>query len=296
MKRYYSIFLILTVFHCGVLWGQQKVNVITKTIERSIEVSPSDSLLILAEKAVVRVRTWDQNEVQVVLKLKSSHKEKAIAEKEMEYLGFEISKTDGLILLKNFFQAYENFASVKGLLSATYDIQIPKNLHMRLFNQYGEVVLTSLENPTSIDLQFVELEATKCTNLKSIRAFFGSSYIDGCSGILDMNLQKSESTIIDFEGPVEIRADFSRVNVEGTVNEDLIIEGNRTAVNFLLGSLTKYNYHLETSFSRVTVPAEFEKDSKNIFKYRSDANNPTISVKTSYQPINLKLYYNASKN
>lgn len=277
---------------------QQQVQIVTKTITKTLSYTPGDTLKILAEKANVNITTWSGNEVSVIIRLISKHKKKEIAESELQYLNYEIRSEKGVHTLSNFFATDGTFKSVKGVLTCSYELKIPQSMAVDLSNRYGMVSISGLSAKLKATIQFVELQLTECIGEQEIQAFFGEVTTSDGGGTLSLNLQKTDVELVDFKGKARVKASYGKVGVSGDEVRSFSLIGERTAVSLLFSNPKAYNYDLKTTFSKIKLPdmLDFEAQSANEFKKEFSQGNPNIRINTTYSPIQLNTYYNVSNH
>ncbi|MEJ7659752.1 MAG: hypothetical protein WKG07_09060 [Hymenobacter sp.] len=105
--------------------AQQKVQVVTRTLDKSWPCPPGVVVNIRAEKATVQVRGWDRPTVQVTLRLSARHPERAVAEHDLAAAQYRLQQTGGTIDLVNFFAMPAGTSAVQSDLRAEYTVLIP---------------------------------------------------------------------------------------------------------------------------------------------------------------------------
>ncbi|MEL7145561.1 MAG: hypothetical protein AAFO69_04265, partial [Bacteroidota bacterium] len=273
MKRntnHHCRYLCLFAIFCGLSFSavaQHQVQIVTKTITKTIPYREGDVLKILAEKANVVITTWSREEIGLSLRLISKHKKKEIAENELYYLKYEIKSENGIHVIRNFFASVGNFRNVKGALSCEYELKIPRKLAIELVNKYGRVSIEGLDADLNARLQFVELRLTKCEGTQLVNSFFGEILTSDGGGTLVLEMQKTNAELVAFKGAVSVLASYGKVNVTGDKLSSFTMEGERTEASLLFTNPQMYNYDLTTSFSRITLPdrIDFETQSTNGF-------------------------------
>lgn len=295
--KIFYLLCLLTPFCVDEASAQKTVQVFTKTIDETLNYQSGERLKILAEKANIELRGWDREYIAVKVKLISKHAKREIAEKELEYLKFEIDKRDDTHSLKNYFMAENNFRKVKGRLLIHYEISVPRNCPVVVNNLYGKIHAEGLGNSFEARTKFVELNIKNCEGDINIGSLFGRATIDEGSGWLTCDLQKANMDISGFHGEVEIESNYGEIHIESDKLLSLTANGSRTSINILTSNLQLYNYNLNTSFSEIKLPNIVVSDSqleKNSFKKIFNQKNPLMTIHTTYSPIEIRLQYNAS--
>ena len=278
--------------------AQKTVQVLTKTVTRTLNYEAGESLEILAEKATVDLEVWDKKQIGITLKLISKHQKKGIAERELQYLRYLIDEAEGNHTIKNFFLADESFKKVKGNLLIEYEVKVPRKCPVSIHNLYGKIKVHGLKNELNVFTRFVETSIKNCDGNVRVESFFGKTIVTGGSGKLTGDLKKSDIDVLEFEGEVEFESDYGAIQIEGDKLLALNARGNRTRIILLTTDPHAYNYKLNTSFSEIKFPnmiVENSEPAKNTFRKIFREGNPLISISTTYSPITIKQNYRASK-
>ena len=296
----YKIFYLLAVLillGTGTTGAQNTVQVYTKTINRTLNYEPGENLEIMAEKANVTLSGWNQRHIAIEVKLISKHTKKEIAEKELDYLKFDISRQENTHILKNYFLAGDNFRKVKGRLLIHYQIRVPAHCPVLINNLYGKVTVDNLKNSLMTRTRFVELLIENCEGKFNIESIFGNVLVNKSSGKLTGDLKKANLELSGFEGDVEIEGNYGNIDIESDKLASLKVNGSRTRISLLTTNLPSYNYDLNTSFAEIKIPditPAGHSPEKKSFKKTFHQKNPLITIHTTYSPIEIKLQYNAS--
>ena len=278
--------------------AQKTVQVLTKTVTRTLDYKPGESLEVLAEKASINVEVWDKKQIGITLKLISRHQKKEIAERELQYLKYLVDKAEGNHIIKNYFLADNSFKKVKGNLLIEYEIKVPDGCPVSIHNLYGKIRANGLKNALNIHTRFVETNIKNCVGNIQVEAFFGKTVVTGGSGKLTGDLKKSDIDVFEFEGEVDVKSDYGAIQIEGDKLLAVNARGNRTRISLLTTDPHAYNYKLNTSFSEIEFPnliVDSRQPEKSTFSKIFREGNPLISISTTYSPITIKQNYRASK-
>ncbi|UOQ66579.1 hypothetical protein [Hymenobacter volaticus] len=288
--------LLLMLLYLAVLssaQAQRKVQVLTRTIEQTLPCPTGTLVRIRAEKATLKVQGWDKPSVQVVLRLSARHPERAIAERELPAVRYQIAKKGNTIDLVNYFAVPVNAPPVRSDLRAEYIVMMPAANSLEIVNAYGRTEL--------IDL----------TGRQTLVQDFGEIKLQDLRGSLEATIRYTELTSTNFNGAFVCRADKSAVqltgaggtyaisNAYGSVvfepNDELksaFVDATRTEVTIGVPQLSQYNYNLGSSQGKLVIPASYTSKrtltGRNTLQVTNDAKLPLIRVNTSYAPITLQ--------
>ena len=272
--------------------GQIKLQVITKTIEKSFVASSSTNLRIEGEKSTIRISTWDKNEVKVVLKLISKSPDKEKAEKELTYQRYILEKRKETVYLKNYLTLPKNISKLSSVQVASYEVIVPRGCKMELFNQYGDVDISNLFGVIDLDIKYGKIKLENLNAAIQIKSYFGDLIVRNFDGRLDVNANHTKVNLDDVAGDIKLRSTLGDVFV-GNVNgiNSLEIVASKADITLENPDYQQFSFSLESKFGDVLVPLKYEKyfksnsrDNKS-FKYEPLAKGNPISLSTSFGNI-----------
>ncbi len=249
-----------------------------KKITKTYSVSANDKLSIENEYGAININTWDKNEVNVEITVKSSTKSESKSRELLESVSISDTKTGGAIYLKTILSSASN-RNGKQSLSIDYKVYMPASLQLSLLNKFGNVNLPSLANQLQIKVSYGNIKAAKLTGSseKRIAVSFGSATIDE----LDNAFLESKYSKVNIEvvGKAEIMNSFGKTK---------IIEANNLRITQKYGDfeLRKVNTLVGTvEFSNVDLDY-IGKSADLHLKYASNADLGIISSSVELLKIN----------
>ncbi|MEL7002126.1 MAG: hypothetical protein AAFN93_05230 [Bacteroidota bacterium] len=279
--------------------GQRQVQVVTKTIVKKLDFTTGQTLTIQAEKASIDVSHWRGKYIQVSLKLISKHPNQKVAERELNYLKYDISNDSRGHEVKNYFEADNNSGSVKGSLSAIYNIKLPLGCALDITNLYGLLNLNGIKSDLKGRFKFVDVQLSNHKGKGEIESFFSELTIENFKGELEAKLEKSDMKVVAFDGELKVKSNYGEIEIDGGNHDNMDIDGNRTRITFKSAYLEKYNYEIKNMYGEIELPSVVGATSSpqdnglNEFERSFGASNQHIGISTSYSPIIIKQIYNA---
>ncbi|HTK20172.1 MAG TPA: hypothetical protein VL442_11680 [Mucilaginibacter sp.] len=176
-----------------------------KTYTNSVPVSGNDMLQINNEYGQVVVNTWDKNEFKVEVEIKAHANSDAEAQKLLNGVKIDLQKenNNGTVIAfrTNIDPAVEswkiqggNYDDQNGTMTSehklviTYRIYMPLRNPLKIDNQFGDIILPSLEGKLNINNIYGSLTAKSITNNGNvIKIKYGNVTIENLSAS-DLNL------------------------------------------------------------------------------------------------------------
>ena len=278
---------------------QEKVQVVTKHVDKRLDYTAGDELVIMAEKSKVKIMVWDKNYIELNLALTSKHSRLETATKELDYLRYKIEQQGSRHIIKNYFQPKDDFTRVKGSLSSVYTVKVPAGCPVSVTNLYGELVVSGLKSRLDVQVRFVDVQIQRVAANIKIESYFGNIRLEDGNGQILAVLEKSNMNLIDFVGELDIKSSYGEVQLERGQYKRFDITGERTAITLAANMLNAYNYNLSTYASDIFLPEDLgkaeEKAKEITFIKKYGDHKTSINIKTTFSPITIKLSnYNVS--
>ncbi len=280
--------LILTA---GTLAAQRKIQVVTKTINRSFALKPGELLRVEAEKADVRVRGWDKEDVKLTLRLVAKHPERAVAENDLAALRYEIDTDGAQKTIRNFFRINDSFGEINSNLHAQYELWVPQRCRLQLQNRYGNMRVTNLTADISLKAELGEIYLREVRGTVALDVAYGDVVAQRVNASLTGIAKKSDLTLEEIGGTVSLESSYGEIRIT-TANqlEHLLIEASRTEVSFAATDPLRYHYQLSTSYDQINTTLPGTRGSGGLLgrehTFTSTGAGPTnVIIRTSFSPI-----------
>lgn len=290
-----SGFLILLLLCFSInFYAQTKIQVVTTTVEKNFTPDKKHAILIRGEKASITVKEWTKPEVKVILKLISKHTDKAVAEKELNYMRYMLEKTKDGIYLKNYFAIKKGTDKVNAKLKAEYEIFVPAKSDLDIKNSYGNVSIKDIEGKITLDVEYGNINLQNLKGTLKIKSYFGDITGEKTDATFFGKINHSNITLVDMKGTYNIEGVYGEVSLTPqnklTKLEIKITNGD---VTLETGDFKKYNYSLESTFGDIKLPpgnkyqySEYSEEKKELDYNVGD--NPEVNITTSFGQIIIK--------
>ena len=303
IKTLSQLFIAIMVFGSVAGFAQSgTIQVVTKTINKTIPYKNHDLLKINAEKAEVEINGWDKNYIQLTLKLISKNKKREDAEEDLQYLKYKISNEGNDIVLSNYFQTPDTRTRIKSNLQAKYILNVPKKLNANVNVLYGEVNINNVSGSISSDINFGMLKVNNVTGKLSVKSTYGDITAKDLNVFMTCEADKANINLMGIKGTYAINSSYGTLVVETSQTlKGFKVVSKNTEVKMTLLAFEEYNYNLSTSYADITVPDHYsgmidsritqKKEFVNEFK----PNNPSIQIATTFSNITIQSINTLSK-
>lgn len=274
--------------------AQTKLQVVTRTVEQSFPCRPTGMVHIQAEKANVQVQGWDKPLVKVTLRLVAKHPDRAVAERELSVLRYQLDKRGNDVYLVNYLAVPATAPPVQGNLRAEYTIWMPRAAALQAKSTYGETSLTGLTGEQTLTQEFGRVQLRSLRGSLKIESTFADVTGTDLNLALECIASKAAIQLGQAAGRYFLQNSYGTVQVEAADNlAQLSIDVVRTAVRVLVPRLEQFGYDLTASQGSIDVPTAYANSRRNSssqssFQFRPNRKLPLVRVKTSYADISLQ--------
>jgi hypothetical protein len=268
----------------------RKVQVITRTVEQTLPCLAGTVVRIRADRATVRVQGWNQPALRVTLRLSARHPDRAVAEKDLALMQYQISGESSAIDLVNYVKLPTGTPAPTSDLRADYTIMIPAASALRVANSYGLTQLTGLTGAQKLTQDFGQVE------LRQLRGSLDATvrYADLTGTDLQMaftcQAEKSALQLKSVGGGYAIRNRYGSIRLEPTAElTGIVIDAERTEISLLPPAQAQFSYQLTATHGRLSLPAEYPEPGggRTSWQLAGPPRQPLIRIITTYAPITL---------
>lgn len=276
--------------------AQQKVQVVTRTLEQSWASPAGMAVRIRAEKATVRVRAWDKPTVQVTLRLSARHAERAVAEQDLPVARYRLQQNGNALDFVNFYALPAGAPAVRSDLRAEYTVLMPAGNPLQVVNAYGLTELTNLTGRQELEQSFGQIALRNLRGTLTVTARYTNLTATNLQADFACEANKSAVQVVGLGGTCTVRNFYGSVRLQPTsALRKLSVEADRTEVVISVPQPELFAYQLSVLQGSLTVPSVYsaaKKDgaSRNSLNVPAPAGQPrpVIQVRNSYAPLILQ--------
>lgn len=294
-KLYRFGFLLCLLFTTTALHAQQKLQVVTKTIEQDLKEVLDSGIVIKGRKAEVTVTGWENDFIRVEMDLIAKHPNRKIALEELDYIQYAISKTADQYVLRNTFYSTARNSKVRSSLSVKYRIFIPVDQSVVVNNEYGLIDLLNLYGSIKIDGNFCDVNLERLFGEVQASVSYGEVKGENLDGLTILDLHRTDMNLKGFAGDVRIKNQYGSIELfPNTLLKALDVKSRHGKVSLSVNKLDAFNYDVSVNGSFIDLPeAESrrlqvnELDKSYAFKVENGLSKARISIKNLLFPVKI---------
>jgi len=272
----------------------RKLQVVTRTIERTLACPVGTVVRIQADKATVRVQGWDQPTVRVVLRLSARHPDRATAEKDLAAAQYRIAQPAGAVDLVNYVALPAGAPAPASDLRADYTVLMPAANALQVTNAYGQTSLTGLNGRQKLTQNFGQVTLHQLRGTLDATVQYADLTGTDLQMVFTCQAEKSALQLKTLGGSCAIRNRYGSIRLEPTDElTNVVIDAERTEVVVLTLTPARFNYQLGATHGTLNVPVAHAPGGgpgshQTSWKSASPGRRPLIRITTTYAPITLQ--------
>jgi hypothetical protein len=250
----------------------------------------------------VTVTSWDRNEIKVDIHIESSSDNKEVAEKVFNNIEVEESKSGNEIRFetktekaKN--QNNSNCKSCNSKMSIDYEIHLPSNLPLTVYNHFGALTIPDYTGSVHLFSAFGSLTAGNLSKSEKVQVEFGKANIKSLSNAT-LTFKFSDITVENLAGANKIDMEFCKsgsIKVDNnltslSLNESYSTVNIRPTADFsatydIRSNMGSVKDRSNANIKRTDKPQEYGPDSDKRYEGKSGSGGAKIQVNSTFGQI-----------
>lgn len=288
------IWMAALVFGAVAGYSQTMLQVVTKTIEKTFPYKNGYELNIEGEKAEIVVRTWDRNEVKVLLEIVAKHPDREVAKADIDKMSYSTEQHGNMIYFRNYLEKKNAGAKPASEVKAVYTITLPADCPVYLKNNFGLTQVSDLNRELTINSEFSKINLENIRGKLGVTSRFGDIEGRDIDGEVVFATRRSDITLYDIKGNWNINAQYGILKFFTNPSPELLslnIEAEKSDVYFFDPQPNFYGYTLTAHYGNITAPRDLKfnylENSDQLKKavFSSQIGTSNISIKISFGDI-----------
>ena len=298
MTRTWGCIGLMLMLLGGTASGQELPtnHVVEKVVTRDVAFSRNESLKIVGEKATVRVTGWDKDFVRVRLVFSAKSPDKAVAERELKYTKYALSREDNTLEIRNTFFIPPEITRTQSNLEALYELTVPRESKVEVTDKYGNVQLVDLAGELDVVVEFGDIHLQNVKGRTRVESSFGEVRGRDIGGTFSCETGKSDVYLEDVKARCTFNSTYGNIHLTlGERPQALAIGATRTAVVVNVTDFGAYRYALRTGHAAIYVPDAYRKYVKgtggagtSTLDFAGAPNSPLLKVSTTFSSITIR--------
>ncbi len=189
-----------------------------KTIEKHFSLAEGGKVNIENKHGLVRINTWDRNEVDIVVTIKVNANSKSKAEETFNRINVEFSNDDRYVSATTeieskrsvwwFIKSWWNNDDIE----INYEVSMPRRSDLELSHKYGNAELAEISGDVMVELKYGNLSADHAAEKMILDMAYGNAFIAQVKNLEAEfaygKLQINDADVIDLDSK------YSKIEIE----------------------------------------------------------------------------------
>ncbi len=263
------LLLWLFILRGGFLTAQTTLQVVTKTVEKTMPCPNGTQLNIDAEKADVTLRTDNSSrDIKIKVELIARHPQLDVAKQDLDALKLLTENISNKVYIRNYVAVTKGAAKPSADLRVRYTITLPSDLIITLKNSFGKLDAADLTNELHVTAEFCKIQLANIKATTSLDMRFGDLEANKLDGKTAITSHRTDIVLSTLSGVCVIKAQFGKIKINADAAlSSLTIVAEKTDVTFdPVNDAARFGYNLNAEYGTVTTPSKLD------FKYIEKSN------------------------
>ncbi|HEY3404726.1 MAG TPA: hypothetical protein VGK59_15155 [Ohtaekwangia sp.] len=296
MKNTYTILLLILTLATGAVQAQgvvQAGNVVSRNISKTIALQTSDVLSIKGEKAYIRLTGWDKPHAALKITFSAEHPDKAVAQAELEYIHYSLSREKNIVELQNAFLLPSRIDRIQSRVNVSFELMVPRKATLSVYNRYGDTEIRDVSGTLSLNLEFSDLLLDHVSGKINVRSSYSDIRGQALSPASFTSDDEESKYVLTLDnGSYRFNSRHSDLDLTLGNIQSLSVNAAHTDITIQPANYLLYNYQLVSREGKIFVPrqlnAVIKENNQSRFVLTHAPANPLIDIKTTFNTITLQ--------
>ena len=262
--KFKKILLFLLLLNSLFSDAQTTLQVVTKSVEKTLPAPVGTLLNLDAEKADVTLRTDSRSrDVTIKIELIARHPQLDVAKHDLDALKIITEKIGNKIYIRNYIAVAKGTAKPSADLRTRYTVTLPPDLNITLKNTFGKLNASDLTNNLEVTAEFCKIQLTNIKGNTALTTRFGDIEGDKLDGKTTISSVRTDISLNLLRGPCTIKTQFGKIKITADRSlSALAVTAEKADITFdPPDGSPRFTYNLNAEYGKVTTPIKWE------FKY-----------------------------
>jgi Putative adhesin len=296
-KTLKNLIVCLLLLRGGILTAQTTLQVVTKTIEKTLPCPVGMAFNLDAEKADITLRTDPQSrEIKVKIELMARHPQLEVAKKDIAAMKAVTETIGKKIYIRNYIAVEKGAAKPTADLRARYSVSVPPDLFITLKNTFGKLSASDLTNKLDITAEFCKIHLQNINAQTILNTRFGDLEAIQLDGKTTISSHRTDMDLKFLKGACVVHAQFGKIHINADKTLSLLsVTAEKTDIVFdPPDDAARFGYNLNAEYGTVKTPPKlnFTYPEKSKQRERAQLTGKTVAamvnIQTSFGQITIE--------
>ncbi len=214
---------------------------------------------ITGEKAYIKLTGWDKPHVEIKITFTAEHHDKAVAQAELEYMHYALSREKNIVELQNAFLLPSRTDRLQSRVKVSFELMVPKMATLSLYNRFGNIEISDMSGALSLQLEFSDLLLNNVSGKLNVRSSYSAVRGDALSPVaFTSNDEETKYALTLNKGTYTFNSKHSDLNLTLNNIQSLSVNATHTDITIRPTDTALYNYQLVSREGKIFLPRQFK--------------------------------------
>jgi hypothetical protein len=290
MKLIYTISLICL---CSGLYAQTTLQVVTKTVQKTMPWKQGYGVEIVGEKSEIEVVavTGGEGDVSIRAELTARHPRLDTARLDLETWKFVASQVGKTIYIRTYIGVQSGKPLPTSNLKAKLVVRVPPTCAVTLTNKYGKAQIIQIHGALRLNGEFCTFDLQEIKGPVQVNSQYGNIQARNMSGKVNVQSKRADIYLSGIGADCSIQSEYGSVSVEtNSSSANITVDAGKGDVTVEAPEPYQQNFDLNAEHGSVELPLSLHLDpasvlDKQSFRRKAGKNQPKIKVDTNFGKI-----------
>jgi hypothetical protein len=267
------------------IYAQAKTTVAIKTAENHFTMYKKPQMFINTERGIVTVKGWNHDEIKVTLKLTAKNADADLAQKELGFMKYSITKTYNTVYVNNQMLLIQPNQEISSVIIAEYEIFVPFETNIHIDNRFGKLEIDDVKGYLYGDIHYSDLTLNQKTG--NINMFITIGDFNCTKSKLNGSVvtRHSNVSIAETSGKLSMESDYGSFQIAfGKEFLNFSLKSNATEINVENKLCYPMELNLEGSYCPLKISDKCYVPKKTYLKSDKNSDSDQSEWKMNYLP------------
>jgi len=285
------LFIFVTTGYISVtLTAQTKIQVVSRSINRTFTYVEGTIIQVNGEKAQIKVRPSPTKQITVLITLVAKNPSLKDAETDVKYCNYTINESAGKIIIANTFDIKKGYKEISSNLSARIELEIPGDLSLTIRNIYGSIDLKDVQATWNITNDFGPLSFQNIKGTLTVNSKYGDISGFEINAPTNIDAKNSDMVLKDIHKILTVKDQYGTITLE-RIKAPVNVDCEMSAINISIADMMDCSCNFTDTKGNIQFPKEYQKylsTKSGELNFKTDHGSVTLYIKTTYNNITIK--------
>jgi hypothetical protein len=256
MKHFMLLVTCCLVLNWG--WGQTTLQVLTKTVQKTVAWKPGYRVEINGEKAEIQVIPSKDAQVFVKAELSAKHPNADSARMDLDTWKFVVTSVGKVIYIRAYIGLSAKAKLPSSSMKSKIIVQVPAACPVNLVNKFGSAKLEKLDGPIALNGEFCSFDLVQLGGKVQIDSKYGNVQARTLGGPLQISIRRADLSILGMQNTCSIQSEYGEVMLEASAQTgDVNIKSNKSNITLQTKGKSVHNFDLKSAYGTLQLPEKW---------------------------------------